>query len=81
MDKENAEKEINRINKLRENHYDYYTEKEWRNPSNYDICINSDSVGIDNSVDLICNIVNKVKSFKYGRIALRNEVLFILQYF
>ena len=64
MDKENAEKEINRINKLRENHYDYYTEKEWRNPSNYDICINSDSVGIDNSVDLICNIVNKVKSFK-----------------
>ena len=64
MDKENAEKEINRINKLRENHYEYYTEKEWKNPSNYDICINSDSVGIDNSVDLICNIVNKVKSFK-----------------
>ena len=64
MDKENAEKEINRINKLRENHYEYYTEKEWKNPSNYDICINSDSVGIDNSVDLICNIVNKVKCFK-----------------
>ena len=29
LDKVKAEKEINRINKLRANHYKYYTEKEW----------------------------------------------------
>ena len=59
MNKEKAEKEISRINKLRANHYKYYTEKDWKEPSNYDICINSDAIGIDNAVNLICDIVNK----------------------
>ena len=57
MNKEKAEKEIARINKLRANHYKYYTEREWKDPSNYNICINSDAVGIDNAVELICNVV------------------------
>jgi len=61
MDKENAEKEIARINKLRSNHYEYYTERGWETPSNYDICVNSDSIGINNVVDLICSIVEKSK--------------------
>ena len=47
------------INKLRENHYKYYTEREWKDPSNYDICINSDSLGIENAANLICELVNK----------------------
>lgn len=57
MNKEKAEKEISRINKLRANHYKYYTEKDWKEPSNYDICINSDAIGIDNAVNLICDMV------------------------
>lgn len=60
MDTEKAEKEIARINKLRSNHYKYYTENEWNDPSNYDICINSDAIGIENSVELICNLANKL---------------------
>ena len=59
INKEEAEKEIVKENKLRENHYNYYTEKEWKNPENYDLCINSDSIGIDNAVELICNLANK----------------------
>ena len=59
MDKSKAEKEIKRIDKLRANHYKYYTEKDWKEPSNYDVCINSDAIGIDNAVNLICDIVNK----------------------
>ena len=55
----NAKKEISRINKLRANHYKYYTEKDWNDPSNYDICINSDSLGVENCVDLICKIYNE----------------------
>lgn len=59
MNKEKAKKEISRINKLRANHYKYYTDKDWREPSNYDICINSDAVGIENAVELICNSIKK----------------------
>ena len=56
MNKDKAEKEVLKINKLRANHYKHYTERDWKEPSNYDICINSDSIGIDNAVDLICNM-------------------------
>ena len=59
MNKEKAEKEISRINKLRANHYKYYTEKDWKEPSNYDICINSDLLGVEKVADLICNIVKE----------------------
>ena len=59
LDKNNAEKEITRIDKLRENHYKYYTERDWKDPDNYDICINSDVFGIDKSAEIICDIVMK----------------------
>mgnify|MGYP004637380825 CR=1 FL=1 len=55
----NAEKEIKNINKLRDNHYKHYTGGEWKNPENYDICVNSDALGIDNAVDMICKMVEK----------------------
>ena len=59
LDKNKAEKEINRINKLRANHYKYYTEKDWNNPENYDICINSDSLGVERAADLICEMIKE----------------------
>lgn len=62
LDKAKAEKEINRINKLRANHYKYYTEKEWKDPSNYDICINSDAIGVENAANLICEIVKEYQA-------------------
>ena len=60
LNKESAKKEINRIDKLRANHYKYYTENNWKDPSNYDICINSDAIGIDNAVNLICDMVKNL---------------------
>lgn len=59
FDKAKAEKEIKRIDKLRANHYKYYTEKEWADHSNYDICINSDTLGVEKSAELICEIVKE----------------------
>ena len=59
IEKSRAEKEIKRINKLRANHYKYYTEKEWNNNSNYDICINSDDLGVEKTADLICKMVEE----------------------
>ncbi len=59
LDKTKAEKEIKRIDKLRANHYKHYTEKNWSDHSNYDICINSDTLGVESSADLICQIVQE----------------------
>lgn len=57
LDSKNAEKEINKINKSRANHYKYYTERNWDNPENYDICINSDTLGVENTAELICEMI------------------------
>ena len=59
FNKEKAEKEIKRIDKLRANHYKYYTNKEWKDYSNYDICINSDSFGVEKAANLISEIMEK----------------------
>ena len=59
LNKNNAEKQINKINKLRSNHYKHYTNEEWNNPNNYDLCINSDILEIEETAELICNIINK----------------------
>lgn len=64
FDKEKAEKEIKRIDKLRANHYKYYTEKQWDNHANYDICINSDTLGVEKSADIICEMINIIRPFK-----------------
>ena len=57
--KDKAEKQIKKINKLRANHYKYYTEQEWNKHENYDICINSDELGVEKSAELICNLINE----------------------
>ncbi len=59
-----AEKEINRINKLRANHYKHYTGNEWLEASNYDICINSDLYGVEKTADLICELVKEKTNIK-----------------
>ena len=59
MNKAKAEKEIEKINKQRENHYKYYTGKEWKDFTNYDVCINSDSLGVEKTAEVICNLVNE----------------------
>ena len=44
---------IEKINKLRKNHYKYYTNREWNNPENYDLCLNSDSLGVEKCAEVI----------------------------
>ena len=58
-EEDKAEKEIERIDKLRANHYKHYTDKDWKEFSNYDICINSDLLGVEKSAEMICNIVKE----------------------
>ncbi|MBO6232890.1 MAG: MATE family efflux transporter [Clostridia bacterium] len=53
-----AQKTIKQINKQRANHYKHYTQRQWGNPENYDICINSDYLGIEKSVDIIAEMLS-----------------------
>lgn len=55
---ESQAREVIRIkNRARANHYEKYTGLKWQNPDHYDIVINTAKIGIDTSVDLICNAV------------------------
>ena len=56
IDKKNALKEIKRINKLRSNHYNHYTGKNWGMPDNYDLCINSDLLGVEKTAEIISDM-------------------------
>lgn len=53
LDEKNALKEINKINKLREKHYNYYTGQKWKEFSNYDISINVDKLGVEKTAKII----------------------------
>ncbi len=64
IDQAKAEKEIKKIDKLRANHYKHYTEQQWGNVTNYDICINSDTLGVQKVADLICEMVLNKKCNK-----------------
>ena len=57
LDEKIALKKINKINKERSKHYTFFTNNEWKDPANYDICINVDKIGIKETVDMIANLV------------------------
>ena len=57
IDRKEAEKIIKNTDKMRANHYKHYTGKKWGETGNYDMCINSDTLGVEKSADLICNFI------------------------
>ena len=44
---------VKRIDKQRTSYYNYYTDKRWGQPQNYELCVDSSALGIDGSVELI----------------------------
>lgn len=61
LEEKSALKEINKINKARENHYKYYTNKNWKDFSNYDLAINVDKFGVEETAKMIKEIVENSK--------------------
>lgn len=53
LDKNNALKEIEKINKDREKHYKFYTDRNWKDFNNYDLIINVDSQGVEKTAEYI----------------------------
>ena len=59
LNKNNASKQIAKINKEREKHYKFYTNRNWRDFTNYDLIINVDSQGVEKTAEYISNYLNK----------------------
>ncbi|MFU0826735.1 MAG: Cytidylate kinase [Lachnoclostridium sp.] len=53
-----AVKHIAKTNKFRSDYYTYHTGLKWRNPDNYDLCINTSKLGYENTAELIKNYVS-----------------------
>lgn len=59
--KNKAKKKIEKINKMRDKHYSYYTGSSLYNPSNYDLMINVDSLGVEGTADYIIEYIMQKK--------------------
>lgn len=50
---------IKQKDKARRRHYKYYTERNWGDASNYDICVNTQSCGIEASAEIIAKLADR----------------------
>lgn len=48
-----ADDRIEELDRARANYYKYYTGKNWADPGNYDLCINTTKYGFDKTVEII----------------------------
>ena len=53
-------KDIRKNDKQRKIYYEYHTGKEWNNPANYDVTLNSKVMGIDRIVDVFVSSFGKI---------------------
>lgn len=58
---EKAKNEINKVNKRRAKHYEYYTNQKWNDVGNYDLAVNVDTLGVENTALMIKNIIENGK--------------------
>ena len=49
----------------------YHTGRQWKNPENYDLCLNTESLGLDHCVELI----KKFVELKFGICSSEKEIL------
>lgn len=51
-----VQKKLKDKDKKRSTYYQYYTDIKWGQTQNYDICLNSGTLGIENCVEIICKV-------------------------
>lgn len=57
IEEKHAESYVKRIDKQRTSYYNYYTDKRWGQPQNYQLCLDSSVLGIEGTVKLIEDFV------------------------
>ncbi len=62
-----AQRYIGHLDKYRNSYYMYHTGRQWKNPENYDLCLDTESLGLDNCVKLIQEYINLKFSIIAGK--------------
>lgn len=60
-DPSKVKKQIHKINRERLAHYEYYTNRKWKDLNNYDLMFNVDKYGVQKTAENIAAILNKEK--------------------
>ncbi|SEU23644.1 Cytidylate kinase-like family protein [Lacrimispora sphenoides] len=71
ISEQEAARYIDRLDKYRNSYYMYHTGRQWKNPENYDLCLNTESLGLDHCVELI----KKFMELKFGICSSEKEIL------
>ena len=62
LSKKEATKKIKKMDKQRSDYYEHFTSKKWGDKSNYDICIDTSKIGVDQTIDILeCYFKEKIK--------------------
>lgn len=64
LDEKKAKEAIEKTDKKRAAYYNYYTGERWGEIKNYHLSLNTDSIGIDNCVDVLAKYVDAYNSRK-----------------
>ena len=54
-----AMKEIKRMDRYRRDYYVYHTGRKWKNPENYDLCLNTEKLGYEGTKEFIMDYVKR----------------------
>lgn len=55
-----AKERVLKTDKQRKTYYNYYSNRDWGKMSNYDLCINSEKIGIEKSAEIIADFVRSI---------------------
>ena len=54
-----AMKEIKRMDRYRRDYYVYHTGRKWKNPENYDLCLNTEKLGYEGTKEFIMDYIKR----------------------
>ncbi len=54
-----AKKKIMQVDKQRSEYYKHFTNQVWGERSNYDLCVDTSKLGVDQTIDILENYINK----------------------
>lgn len=64
MEEKNAEDALRKADKRRASYYNYYATSTWGDVNNYDLCVDTGSVGVEGAVELMAQFVEMREKFK-----------------
>lgn len=59
-----AKDKIQKIEKSRRSYYNYYSNREWGNTANYDLCVNTAILGVEKTADIVYEFVKMASEGK-----------------